>query len=116
MSGLFCLNLHHIHNYFQMEFTAKQIAELLNGKVEGNPDTKVNTLSKIEEGTPGSISFLANPKYTQYIYTTKASVVIVNKDFAPSSPVSATLVRVDSAENAFAALLEQYNKIKLNKS
>ncbi len=99
-----------------MEFTAKQIAELLNGKVEGNSEVKVNKLSKIEEGEPGSISFLANPKYTQYIYTTKASVVIVNKDFIPSSPVAATLVKVDSAENAFAKLLEQYNQIKLNKT
>lgn len=99
-----------------MEFTAKQISELLNGKVEGDPDVKVNTLSKIEEGSPGSISFLANPKYTHFIYSTKASVVIVNKDFATTSPVPATLVRVDSAEKAFAQLLEKYNQIKLNKT
>ena len=99
-----------------MEFTAKQISELLNGKVEGNPDVKVSTLSRIEEGGAGSISFLANPKYTQYVYTTKASVVIVNKDFVPNAPVSTTLVRVDKAENAFAMLLEKYNQIKLNKA
>ncbi|MBI4931660.1 MAG: UDP-3-O-(3-hydroxymyristoyl)glucosamine N-acyltransferase [Bacteroidetes bacterium] len=99
-----------------MEFTAKQISELLNGKTEGNPDVKVNKLSKIEEGEACSVSFLANPKYTQYIYSTKASVVIVNKDFVPTSPISATLIRVDSAENAFAKLLEQYNKIKQNKT
>lgn len=99
-----------------MEFTAKQIAELLNGKVEGNSEVKVNKLSKIEEGEMGTISFLANPLYTQYIYNTKASVVIVNKDFTPNAPVAATLVRVDSAEMAFAQLLEKYNQIKLNKS
>jgi UDP-3-O-[3-hydroxymyristoyl] glucosamine N-acyltransferase len=99
-----------------MEFTAKQIAELLNGKVDGNPDVKVNKLSKIEEGVSGSISFLANPLYAQYIYSTKASVVIVKKDFNPSAPISATLVRVDSPENAFALLLEKYNQIKLNKT
>lgn len=99
-----------------MEFTAKQISELLNGKVEGNPDMKVNKLSKIEEGDAGSISFLANPKYTQYIYSTKASVVIVNKDFAPTASFTCTLVRVESAENAFAQLLEKYNRVKQNKT
>jgi UDP-3-O-[3-hydroxymyristoyl] glucosamine N-acyltransferase len=99
-----------------MEFTAKQISELLNGKVEGDPDVKVSKLSKIEEGTPGSISFLANPLYTQYIYSTKASVIIVKKDFSPTAPITATLVRVDSPENAFALLLEKYNQIKLNKT
>lgn len=98
-----------------MEFTAKQISELLNGKTEGNENVKVSRLSKIEEGESGSISFLANPKYTQYIYDTKASVVIVNKDFVPTAPVSATLIRVDSAEAAFAQLLEKYNQIKHNK-
>jgi len=99
-----------------MEFTAKQIADLLNGEVEGNADVKVSTLSKIEEGTPGSISFLANPKYTPYIYDTKASLVIVNKDFVATAPVSATLIRVESAQNAFTRLLEMYNQIKLNKA
>ena len=99
-----------------MEFTAKQISELLNGEVEGNPDVKVNKLSKIEEGEEGSISFLANPLYTQYLYSTKASVVIVNKDFSPTAPVSATLIRLESAAVAFAELLEKYNQIKLNKT
>lgn len=98
-----------------MEFTAKQLSELLNGHVEGNPEVKVNKLSKIEDGEPGSISFLANPLYTQHIYSTKASLVIVNKDFAPSAPVTATLVRVENAEIAFAKLLEMYNQIKMNK-
>jgi len=99
-----------------MEFTAKQIADLLNGEIEGNADVKVSTLSKIEEGTPGSISFLANPKYTPYIYDTKASLVIVNKDFVATAPVSTTLIRVESAQNAFTRLLEMYNQIKLNKT
>ncbi|MBI3502926.1 MAG: UDP-3-O-(3-hydroxymyristoyl)glucosamine N-acyltransferase [Bacteroidetes bacterium] len=99
-----------------MEFSAQQLAALLGGKVEGNAGVKVNKLSKIEEGEPGSVSFLANPKYTHYIYTTKASVVIVNKDFAATSPVSATLIRVESAENAFAKLLETYHQVKTNKT
>lgn len=99
-----------------MEFSAEQIAGLLNGQIEGKADVKVSKLSKIEEGVPGSISFLANPKYTPYIYSTKASLVIVNKDLALTAPVSATLIRVDSAETAFAKLLEMYNQVKLNKT
>ena len=99
-----------------MKFTAKQIAETLGGTVEGNENTEVSNVSKIEEGESGTISFLANPKYTPYIYQTKASIVIVNADFVPTEPVSATMVRVPNAENAFAQLLEMYNKIKLAKS
>ncbi len=99
-----------------MEFTAKQIADLLKGQIEGNADAKVSKLAKIEEGIPGSISFLANPKYTQYIYSTLASIVIINKDFLLTAPVAATLIRVDSAETAFATLLEMYNQVKLNKT
>jgi UDP-3-O-[3-hydroxymyristoyl] glucosamine N-acyltransferase len=99
-----------------MEFTAKQIAELLNGQIEGNADIKISKLSKIEEGEPGSISFLSNPKYTQYLYNTAASLVILNKDFVLTEPVSATLIRVDSAEIAFSKLLEMYNQVKLNKT
>lgn len=98
-----------------MEFSAQQIAGILQGQLEGNPDVNISKLSKIEEGEPGSLSFLANPKYTQFIYTTKASLVIVNKDFEATAPISATLLRVDSAENAFAQLLEMYNKVKLDK-
>ena len=98
-----------------MLFTAAQIAALLQGEVEGNPESAVSTLSKIEEGKPGSLSFLANPKYTPYIYKTQASVVIVNKSFVAEHPVPATLIRVDSAEIAFARLLEMYNQIKLDK-
>lgn len=93
-----------------MEFTARQIADFLNGQIEGNPEVKVNRLSKIEEGEPGSLSFLSNPKYTQYIYTTNASIVIVNQDFIPEQNIAATLVRVNNAYTAFAHLLEIYNK------
>jgi UDP-3-O-[3-hydroxymyristoyl] glucosamine N-acyltransferase len=99
-----------------MEFSAEQIAGLLNGTIEGKKDAKVSKLSKIEEGVPGSISFLANPKYTSYLYSTQASLVIVNKDLVLTAPVSTTLIRVDSAETAFAKLLEMYNEVKLNKS
>jgi UDP-3-O-[3-hydroxymyristoyl] glucosamine N-acyltransferase len=98
-----------------MEFSAKEIAGLLQGVVEGNADIKVSKLSKIEEGVPGSLSFLANPLYTPHIYHTQASIVIVNKDFVPEHPVSCTLVRVENAYMAFAKLLEIYNQIKLNK-
>lgn len=99
-----------------MEFTAQQIAGLLNGEIEGDSTVKITKLAKIEEGVEGAISFLANPKYTQYIYSTKASLVIVNKGLVLTAPVSATLIRVDSAETAFAKLLEMYNQVKLNKT
>jgi UDP-3-O-[3-hydroxymyristoyl] glucosamine N-acyltransferase len=98
-----------------MQFTASQIAGLLNGQLEGDANVSVSKLSKIEEGVPGSISFLANPLYTQYLYDTKASVVIVNKDFVLTGPVTATLVRVENAGDAFTRLLEMYNEVKLNK-
>jgi UDP-3-O-[3-hydroxymyristoyl] glucosamine N-acyltransferase len=99
-----------------MEFTAKQIAETLNGTIEGNPDVSVNQLSKIEEGKKGTLSFLANPKYTNYIYSTKASIVIVNSNFKLEKEISSTLIRVEDAYSAFAKLLEVYNQIKLNKT
>jgi UDP-3-O-[3-hydroxymyristoyl] glucosamine N-acyltransferase len=98
-----------------MEFTAKQINELLNGSVEGNESVRVNRLSKIEEGQEGSLSFLANPKYTAYIYNTQASIVIVNKDFLPEQPIRSTLIRVENAYNSFVQLLEIYNRIQLDK-
>lgn len=98
-----------------MQFTAQQIAGILGGTIEGDSNATVNTLAKIEEGTPGSISFLSNPKYTQYIYGTQASIVIVNQDFEPAERVSATLIRVPSAEIAFSKLLEMYNQVKLDK-
>ena len=95
-----------------MEFTAKQIAEFLNGTVDGNENAAVHTFAKIEEGAPGALSFLSNVKYTQHIYTTKASVVLVNKDFKPEQPVSATLVRVDNAYEALAKLMSLYASMK----
>jgi len=99
-----------------MEFTAKQIADLLGGRVEGNPDVVVNHLSKIEEGESGSLSFLANPKYEEHIYKTKATLVIVAENFVPEQPVEATLIRVKDPYKGFAILLETHNKISLNKS
>jgi len=98
-----------------MEFSASQIAAVIEGIIEGNPEVKINRLSKIEEGEPGTLSFLANPKYTPFIYTTMASVVIVNKDFIPDQPIRATLIRVADAYTAFARLLELYNHIKNEK-
>jgi UDP-3-O-[3-hydroxymyristoyl] glucosamine N-acyltransferase len=99
-----------------MKFSAKQIAELLNGEIEGNPKVEVNKLSKIEEGKKGSLSFLANPKYTHFIYSTAATIIIVNKDFMAEQPVKSTLIRVEDAYKSFAKLLEIYNQIKLNKT
>lgn len=99
-----------------MKFTAEQIAQVLNGKIEGNKEAEVNTLSKIEEGKPGSLSFLANPKYTPYIYDTKASIVIVNSDFQASKALECTIIRVADAYTAFSQLLDMYNQVKLNKS
>lgn len=95
-----------------MKFTAHQIAEALGGTVEGNPQVEVSNLSKIEEGTPGTLSFLANPKYTPFIYATKASIVIVNQDFAADQPVSTTLIRVKNAYASFADLLAMYQQTK----
>lgn len=88
-----------------MEFSAQQIAALAGGVVEGDGSVKINTIAKIEEGKPGAISFLANPKYTQYIYSTQSSAVIVSKDFVAEKPVSATLIRVDDPYATVAHLL-----------
>jgi len=99
-----------------MKFTAEQIATALNGTVEGNPNVEVSTLSKIEEGQSGSLSFLANPIYTKYIYTTKADIIIVNEDFNPEKKVKATLIRVKDAYSAFTGLLEMYQQAKNNKT
>lgn len=89
-----------------MEFTAQQIAEYLKGEVIGNPDVKLSSFSKIEEGSEGSLTFLSNPKYTEYIYTTKASAVLVNRDFVPEKPVSATIIKVENSYMALASLLQ----------
>jgi UDP-3-O-[3-hydroxymyristoyl] glucosamine N-acyltransferase len=88
-----------------MEFTAATIAGFLKGEIEGNPDIKVNTVAKIEEGHEGALSFLANPKYEHYIYSTGSSIVLVNKNFMPSEKIKATLIRVENAYEAFASLL-----------
>lgn len=98
-----------------MKFTAQQIALLLQGTVEGNPDASVSGVAKIEEGNPESLSFLANPKYTSFIYTTQSAIVIVNEDFTPEKEIAATLIRVKDAYSAFAKLLEYYNKFKTDK-
>ncbi|MDX1363051.1 MAG: UDP-3-O-(3-hydroxymyristoyl)glucosamine N-acyltransferase [Arenibacter latericius] len=98
-----------------MIFTASQIAGILDGDVEGNPEIAVHKLSKIEEGEEGSLTFLANPKYTSYIYTTKASVTIVNRDFVPEHNLTTTLIKVDDAYTSFSKLLEYYNQVKNNK-
>lgn len=98
-----------------MKFTAQQIAGILEGDIEGNPDVEVSKLSKIEEGTLGSLTFLANPKYTPYIYTTKASITIVNKTFKPENEIQTTLIKVEDAYKSFSKLLEYYNQVKNNK-
>ncbi len=98
-----------------MKFTAKQISEMLNGTVDGDENAIVSKLSRIEEGETEGITFLANPKYTQYIYTTNASVVVVSKDFVPEKPLKPTLIKVENPYLSFAVLLEAYNQIKLNK-
>ncbi len=99
-----------------MKFTATQIAEVLNGNIIGNQYIEVSNLSKIEEGEPGTLSFLANPKYTKHIYDTKASIVIVGKSFQAEKEVPCTLIEVDDPYSAFSHLLDMYNQVKLNKS
>lgn len=99
-----------------MKFTAEQIAGILEGEVIGNANAEVYTLSKIEEGVEGSLTFLSNPKYQNYIYTTKASITIVNKSFVADAPVETTLIKVDDAYASFTKLLEFYNEVKLNKT
>lgn len=98
-----------------MKFTAKQIAEILEGEVVGNPDTEVSKLSKIEEGTKGSLTFLSNPKYNNYLYTTQASIAIVNINFKLEKEIETTLIKVTDAYDAFSKLLEFYNQVKNNK-
>ncbi|EMQ95072.1 MULTISPECIES: UDP-3-O-(3-hydroxymyristoyl)glucosamine N-acyltransferase [Xanthomarina] len=98
-----------------MKFTAQQIAGILEGDIVGNPDVEVSKLSKIEEGTKGSLTFLANPKYQSYIYSTKASITIVNKTFVPENHLETTLIKVEDAYKSFSKLLEYYNMVKLNK-
>ena len=98
-----------------MKVTVQQIADILHGEVEGDATIEISNLSKIEEGKPGSLSFLSNPKYVPYIYDTQASAVIINKSFIPDHPVKTTLIKVEDAYVAFTKLLEFYNQIKNQK-
>ena len=99
-----------------MQFSAHQIAALVNGSLEGDPDVMVEQLAKIEEASSGSLSFLSNPKYEQYLYTTKASVIIVNEDLKLDRSIAGTVIRVKNAYLAFSTLLELYNKMRLDKT
>ncbi len=98
-----------------MEFTAATIAGFLKGEIVGDPDTVVNTVAKIEEGHEGALSFLANPKYEHYLYTTRSSVVLVNKSLVPSAKVTATMIKVDNAYESFASLLQLVDQAKPRK-
>jgi UDP-3-O-[3-hydroxymyristoyl] glucosamine N-acyltransferase len=98
-----------------MEFTAATIAGFLKGEVEGDPEATVNTIAKIEEGLKGALSFLSNPKYEHYIYTTGSSVVLVNKTFIPTGKIDATLIKVDNAYEAFASLLRLVDQARPRK-
>jgi UDP-3-O-[3-hydroxymyristoyl] glucosamine N-acyltransferase len=100
----------------RMAFTARQIADFLHGEIVGNPDVTVSDFSKIEEGKAGTLTFLANPKYTSYIYTTEADIVLVNNDFVPDKPIKPTLVKVPNAYKALASLLEMVNVAKPRKT
>ncbi len=98
-----------------MKFTANQIAGILEGDIDGNPDITVSKLAKIEEGEQGSLTFLANPKYKSFIYTTKASITIVNKDFIPEQEITTTLIKVENAYESFTKILTYYHQVKNNK-
>lgn len=93
-----------------MEFSAKQIAAFVQGEIVGDETASVHTFAKIEEGVPGALSFLSNPKYTPYIYETKSSIVLVNKDFVPEQPISATLIKVNNAYESLAKLMTLYEQ------
>ncbi len=99
-----------------MEFTAKQIAGLIGGRIEGNENATVNTFAKIEGGHEGAISFLSNPKYTHYLYETKSTIVLINNDVELEQQVSTTLIRVSNAYEAVAKLLQIYESAKPKKS
>jgi len=99
-----------------MKFKAQQIADILEGDIIGNPNEEVSKLSKIEEGEKGSLTFLSNPKYNSYLYTTNASIAIVNKSLVLEKEVRTTLIKVDDAYKSFSKLLEFYNEVKNNKS
>ncbi|HJY23917.1 MAG TPA: LpxD N-terminal domain-containing protein, partial [Hanamia sp.] len=94
-----------------MQFTAKQIAGLIEGKIEGNPEVAVSSFGKLEEATEGQLAFLANPKYEEFLYSTKASIIIVNNSLELEKEINATLIRVPDAYSSFAVLLTEYAKI-----
>jgi len=98
-----------------MEFTAEQIAQMVEGRIEGDKNVKINQFSKIEEGKTGAITFLSNPKYAHYLYNTEASAVIVNEDLVLEEPVKATLIRVKNAYETVAHLLQVYESMKPKK-
>lgn len=98
-----------------MKFNAQQISKIINGEIVGNAAVEVKSLAKIEEGKEGDLSFLANPKYTPHIYTSKASIVIVNKSFTADKDINATLIKVEDAYASFSQLLELYNQMKFDK-
>ena len=93
-----------------MEFSASQIATLLSGEIEGDGDVKINMLAKIQDARPGQISFLSNPKYENFIYSTNASAIIVDSNFSPKNQIKPTLIKVDDPYSAFTVLLEEYHK------
>jgi len=98
-----------------MEFTAQQIADILEGDIAGNPEEKVSKISKIEEGEKGSLTFLSNPKYNSYSNTTNASIIIVDRNFNLEKKPTTTLIKVDNAHKAFGKILAFYNEVKNNK-
>lgn len=98
-----------------MEISAKYIAEHLNGKLEGDPAIKVSSVARIENAKPGTLAFYGNPKYEQYFYTTRASVILINKTFTPSSQISSTLIRVDDVYQAIASMLELFASLKFSR-
>ena len=99
-----------------MNFTAKEISDIINGEIIGNSDVEVNSVSKIEDGKSGDLCFLSNPKYASYIYSSSASIIIVDKSFIAEKEISSTLIKVDNAYSSFSQLLDFYNKIKFNKT
>lgn len=99
-----------------MEFKAHNIADFLHGTVEGDENISVSNVSRIEDGKPGTLAFLANPKYERYLYETQASIVLINKSFIPEQPVPCTLIRVEDAYQAFASLLDLYQQTKMQKT
>ncbi len=98
-----------------MEFNALTIAGFLKGEIEGDPEAKVNTIAKIEEGCQGALSFLANPKYEPYLYTTMSTIVLVNRSFIPTGKVEATMIKVENAYDAFASLLRLVDQARPRK-